>query len=507
MLVRRVLGGRESGQATTEYVALLSVVAVTVAAVVAALVGFGGSGVTDRVREAGCVVASGICSSAADAGASSVVGEGGGDSGESAGDVQNASAVEDVGDSDDSCDGWRECAWSGLKQVGSGGYNLGKGAFDDVKGAWDLVTHPGDVDDAVGYIVDHPVDAARQLVWDDESAQMWSDGDIGGAIGRTTWNTASWFIPGYDLGKGVSKVGKLGKLGKAEKAAKAAEEAAKAEDLAADAGKASGKDVEAAEKDGNVDDAPVSCANSFAPATRVLLGDGSSRRIDRIEVGDTVRSTDPVSGRDGVRAVEAVLVHKDTELTNVVVRDASGWMSLIRTTPQHPFWNQDTLAWTDAESLEAGNRLRGIRARGPEVVSVRSFTGLASRYNLTVARSHTFYVLSAGSPVLVHNASAWCPSTIPEASLEVIKSIEQNGVISQSGVSGPAVPREFKNDGRSGGTVLPSSTPDGSAVTYREWGTISSPDNPRPGGERIVTGSDGSIRYSADHYQTFIRYK
>ena len=51
---------------------------------------------------------------------------------------------------------------------------------------------------------------------------------------------------------------------------------------------------------------------------------------------------------------------------------------------------------------------------------------------------------------------------------------------------------------------LPKVDSVGNQIAYREWGTIPSPGNLKPGGERIVTGSDGTFYYSPDHYQTFL---
>ncbi|MER7249757.1 LamG-like jellyroll fold domain-containing protein [Kribbella sp. NPDC000426] len=97
-------------------------------------------------------------------------------------------------------------------------------------------------------------------------------------------------------------------------------------------------------------------------------------------------------------------------------------------------------------------------------------------------------------------------TSIPQESADVIRSIQKDGVIPQSGVKGPSVPEIFDNDGRSGGQILPTADRNGRAITYREWGTVPRAGNPKPGGERIVTGSDGSVYYSPDHYQTFVRW-
>jgi guanyl-specific ribonuclease Sa len=96
---------------------------------------------------------------------------------------------------------------------------------------------------------------------------------------------------------------------------------------------------------------------------------------------------------------------------------------------------------------------------------------------------------------------------IPEESAAVIRSIQKDGVIVQGGIKGPSVPGRFANDGRRGGQLLPAVDRNGQPINYREWGTVPAAANPKPGGERIVTGSDGSIYYSPDHYQTYIRWE
>ena len=126
--------------------------------------------------------------------------------------------------------------------------------------------------------------------------------------------------------------------------------------------------------------------------------------------------------------------------------------------------------------------------------------GLRLLIEAKAAAAATKTAVSAGTKV--DNAV----SAIPSESADVIRSIQSSGVISQSGVRGPAVPKTFANDGRSGGQLLPLVDGAGNSITYREWGTVPNAGNLTPGGERIVTGSDGSIYYSPDHYQTFVRW-
>ncbi|MEU5940279.1 ribonuclease domain-containing protein [Micromonospora sp. NPDC047548] len=101
----------------------------------------------------------------------------------------------------------------------------------------------------------------------------------------------------------------------------------------------------------------------------------------------------------------------------------------------------------------------------------------------------------------------WIPRSIPAESQAVIRDIQRYGVEAQGAGGqrmGPIGPETFRNDGETGGCILPTHDSSGKAITYREWGTVQSRDNPNPGRERIVTGSDGSVYYSPTHYQTFI---
>jgi RHS repeat-associated protein len=67
--------------------------------------------------------------------------------------------------------------------------------------------------------------------------------------------------------------------------------------------------------------------------------------------------------------------------------------------------------------------------------------------------------------------------------------------------------RNFENDGRGGGQKLPSSDPNGNPINYKEWDVNAKQPGVNRGGERLVTGSDGSAYSTTDHYQTFTRVR
>lgn len=61
---------------------------------------------------------------------------------------------------------------------------------------------------------------------------------------------------------------------------------------------------------------------------------------------------------------------------------------------------------------------------------------------------------------------------------------------------------EYVNDGRGNSQVLPRKP----GVTYREWDVNPKQKGVNRGGERLVTGSDGSAFYTTQHYKSFIQF-
>ncbi|MER7757196.1 polymorphic toxin-type HINT domain-containing protein [Kitasatospora sp. NPDC097643] len=133
------------------------------------------------------------------------------------------------------------------------------------------------------------------------------------------------------------------------------------------------------------------------------MADGSTKPIGDIKVGDRVESADQGTATDqGGRTVIAQLVHDDEDLINLEVT-ADGVSSTIKTTSNHPFWDETDHAWVPASKLIAGHALKTDTDERILVAAVNSVRGHAQMYNLTVAQLHTYYVIAGATPVLVHN--------------------------------------------------------------------------------------------------------
>lgn len=145
--------------------------------------------------------------------------------------------------------------------------------------------------------------------------------------------------------------------------------------------------------------------HSFAPRTRVLLADGSTKPIKDLVVGDRVAATDPVTGVSRGEEVVATHVNTDRKLTNLTVVDRQGRRSTLQTTENHPFWDAADRQWVGAGALGRDDRLRTVDKGDVRVLAAVSFTGQRTMYDLTVDDIHTYYVIAGNTPVLVHNCN------------------------------------------------------------------------------------------------------
>lgn len=145
-------------------------------------------------------------------------------------------------------------------------------------------------------------------------------------------------------------------------------------------------------------------AMSFAGATAVLMGDGSSKRIDEIDVGDEVVATDPETGEQAVKEVTHLWVHDDT----LVDLELDG--DTITTTEDHPFWSVSDRRFERADELAAGEQVFAADGDLVTVSGLRPATAhSALAYNLTVDGIHTYHV--GNQAILVHNTNSDCGSS------------------------------------------------------------------------------------------------
>ncbi|MEU3430489.1 polymorphic toxin-type HINT domain-containing protein [Streptomyces gardneri] len=153
---------------------------------------------------------------------------------------------------------------------------------------------------------------------------------------------------------------------------------------------------------------PCATRNSFLAGTRVLMGDGSSRPIEQVRVGDMVQASDPTTGVTGPRRVtNTIYTPDDRHFTDITLNAAAGGATLTAT-DGHPFWSETAKQWTDAADLEAGQTLRAPGGTRVHIATVQHWSGLLPAYNLTVYDLHTYYVLAGNTPVLVHNTDPAC---------------------------------------------------------------------------------------------------
>uniref|UniRef100_UPI0025E01B7A ribonuclease domain-containing protein n=1 Tax=uncultured Fusobacterium sp. TaxID=159267 RepID=UPI0025E01B7A len=92
---------------------------------------------------------------------------------------------------------------------------------------------------------------------------------------------------------------------------------------------------------------------------------------------------------------------------------------------------------------------------------------------------------------------------------EVFGKYEKNGWKGQYGKEGPSkAGGDFDNTGEGGGEILPRKDANGNNITYKEFDiNKKDPVTNNRDSKRFVSGSDGSVYYTDDHYMTFKRIK
>jgi RHS repeat-associated protein len=193
---------------------------------------------------------------------------------------------------------------------------------------------------------------------------------------------------------------------KAAAAKAAAERVAKeAAERAAERAKAVAAKSKAATKKGSggADDLGGTCKHSFVAGTAVLLAGGATKAIEKVEPGDTVVTTDPVTGDTEEKQVSAAIrTDDDTAFVDLTVKDSDGEHT-VTTTETHPFWSQTRGRWADAGDLVPGELLRTAAGTYVQLGAVHAYRGEDKTYDLTVDDVHTYYVLAGSTSLLVHN--------------------------------------------------------------------------------------------------------
>ncbi|MFC3980082.1 polymorphic toxin-type HINT domain-containing protein [Streptosporangium jomthongense] len=227
-------------------------------------------------------------------------------------------------------------------------------------------------------------------------------------------------VAGYGLGKGAGLV--LGKLATTAAGRVVAEAASKASGKVRNAlGRGGGAAARNADspagaarprgETGNPKAEPGggSPCNSFVAGTLVKLADGTSKAIEKIKAGDKVLATDPRTGKTEAKTVLAAFsglsylgLVQITVDTDGARGNATG---TVTATEHHLFWDEITHTWVRADRLARGDRLRTATGRTVNVLTATFGQTHPTVYDLTVADVHTYYVVAASAPILVHNTN------------------------------------------------------------------------------------------------------
>lgn len=121
-----------------------------------------------------------------------------------------------------------------------------------------------------------------------------------------------------------------------------------------------------------------------------------------------------------------------------------------------------------------------------------------------VAASPENVLLSAVvQPAAERELSSSLPPEVPAKVASVLRYVDEHHAAPPGYEGG----RTFLNLGRDGEQALPRKDAHGKAITYHEWDVNPRVPGKNRGPERLVTGSDGSAYYTANHYRTFTKIR
>ncbi|MFJ6655164.1 HYD1 signature containing ADP-ribosyltransferase family protein [Streptomyces sp. NPDC091377] len=209
-------------------------------------------------------------------------------------------------------------------------------------------------------------------------------------------------------------------------------------------------DIPDGRKGRDVDDPGCAVSNSFTPDTRVLMADGTTKRIRDVKAGDVVKATDPETGKTYDRKVTAEIKGKGAKQLVKITLDtdgASGTKTASATaTDGHPFWVPALRDWIDATDLKPGQWLQTSAGTRVQVTALKRWTAPNQTvHNLTVADTHTYYVLAGATPVLVHN----CNDEIPDVLHHYTNEAGHDGILASQELR-PSTQAANPNDAKFG---------------------------------------------------------
>ncbi len=150
--------------------------------------------------------------------------------------------------------------------------------------------------------------------------------------------------------------------------------------------------------------------NSFLPDTPVVMADGSTKPISDVAKGDLVQAADEVTGEITISPVTDVITGDGLKdlVTLSVDADGDGITKALTATAGHPFFVQGR-GWVEASGTLAGDRLLAPDGGTATIRESKRAQKVAQVRNLTVAGSHTYYVVADGQAALVHNCARRIP--------------------------------------------------------------------------------------------------
>lgn len=153
----------------------------------------------------------------------------------------------------------------------------------------------------------------------------------------------------------------------------------------------------------------------FVAGTQILMADGSLKDIEKVKVGDHVR-TRKSEQDDTLVSAKVTDTHQIEEAGYLIINHT------LKVTPNHILWVNDT--WKSASEIQVDDRM--VAATGEDILveSVEWFAQKVQVYNLTVENYHTYFAdgfwvhnqKDGGARSVLKDAAYWNPTVRTDGS-------------------------------------------------------------------------------------------
>ena len=186
------------------------------------------------------------------------------------------------------------------------------------------------------------------------------------------------------------------------------------------------------------------------PGETLILTPNGAARIDQLKIGDHVISRSENGGAPTVSIIDHIFSCENSQIIKIGYRDSSQQYREVKATAEHPLFNVDSQQWMSFGEVKVGDQVALLNGTSVITdVAAIAFNTPIRTYNLAVSRTHTYYVLAAGSLSDARFSALWVHNSNLKLCDEALKRVRADFDVWGKANPGKSPSQYFKNvDGK-----------------------------------------------------------